>query len=55
MSVYALGEFGAIQKGKHMFCHIVNGQNDCGTFEFVHIWKKQGNNWSLHRVISYGH
>ena len=55
MSIHALGEFGALQKGMHTFCHMVYGKNDCGTFEFVHIWKKEGRNWELYRVISYGH
>jgi len=55
MKVYPIHEFGAIQKGKHQFCHRVNGKNDCGIFEFVHLWKKQGNAWKLFRVISYDH
>jgi hypothetical protein len=55
MSVHALGDFGAIQKGRHTFCHEVEGKNDCGTFEFLHIWKRHDSNWRLHRVISYGH
>jgi hypothetical protein len=55
MSVYPIKDFGAIQKGRHTFCHIENGKNDCGTFEFVHIWKKINGSWQITRVISYGH
>ena len=50
-----LGEFGAMQKGKHRFCHMNNGVEDCGIFDFMHIWKKQGETWTIHRVISYNH
>lgn len=55
MSVHPLGDFGAIQKGRHTFCHLADGKNDCGTFEFLHVWKRDGRDWILHRVISYGH
>jgi ketosteroid isomerase-like protein len=55
MSVYPITDFGAVQKGRHTFCHKVDGKNDCGTFEFVHIWKREDGLWRLHRVISYGH
>ena len=54
-SVHALGDFGAVQKGQHTFCHEVEGENDCGTFEFLHIWKRLNGDWRLHRVVSYGH
>jgi ketosteroid isomerase-like protein len=53
--VYAIPRYGAIQKGKHTFCHEENGQDDCGTFEFVHVWRREGDRWRLARVISYGH
>lgn len=55
MVVYRLDNFGAIQKGRHKFCHEVDGKADCGTFEFLHIWKKNEGKWSLHRVVSYDH
>lgn len=55
MSVHPLGEFGAIQKGRHTFCHMADGKKDCGTFEFLHIWKRDRRDWRLHRVVSYGH
>lgn len=55
MRVYPVKDFGAIQKGNHTFCHVENGKNDCGTFEFVHVWKKTDESWQLYRVVSYGH
>ena len=50
-----LGSFGAMQKGKHRFCHMNNGKEDCGVFDFIHLWKKEGDRWLIHRVISYNH
>ena len=55
MEVYAVKDYGAIQTGIHTFCHIENGKNDCGTFKFLHIWKRIGDGWKLARVVSYGH
>ncbi len=53
--VYPVNNYGAIQTGQHTFCHIESGKNDCGTFKFLHIWKRNGNEWKLARVVSYGH
>lgn len=53
--VLPLGSFGALHQGRHRFCHPVDGKDDCGTFEFMHVWKRQDGQWRLHRVISYGH
>ncbi|MCC2957303.1 nuclear transport factor 2 family protein [Massilia sp. IC2-477] len=55
MEVFEVKDYGAIQKGKHSFCHMENGKNDCGTLSFLHIWKRTGNGWKLARVVSYGH
>ena len=55
IEVYPVKDYGAIQIGSHEFCHPVNGVQDCGTFQFVHIWKKEGDTWKIARVISYGH
>lgn len=55
VSVYPVPGYGAIQVGKHRFCHPENGVMDCGVFEFVHVWKKTDGSWTLARVISYGH
>ena len=55
LEVYPIKDYGAIQKGKHRFCHMQNGKNDCGTFEFVHVWKRTDDGWRITRVLSYGH
>jgi len=55
MEVYEVKDYGAIQTGKHTFCHLENGKNDCGTFSFLHIWKRVKTGWKLARVVSYGH
>ncbi len=55
LQVYPLGNYGAIQIGEHRFCHIENGKNDCGNFQFVHVWQKKDGQWKISRVISYGH
>ena len=55
LEVYEVKDFGAMQIGQHRFCHTENGKQDCGTFKFVHIWKKIKNEWKIARVISYDH
>jgi ketosteroid isomerase-like protein len=55
MEVHPVPNYGAIQTGEHTFCHMEAGKNDCGTFKFVHIWKKTGSNWNLTRVVSFDH
>lgn len=54
-AVFPIKDFGAIQKGQHRFCHLENGVNDCGTFQFLHIWQRTDDSWQLVRVVSYGH
>ena len=54
-SIYPIKDFGAIQIGKHRFCHIEKGKNDCGTFGFTNVWRESEDGWKLHRVLSYGH
>ncbi|HVF96555.1 MAG TPA: nuclear transport factor 2 family protein [Flavisolibacter sp.] len=53
--IHPIKNYGAIQIGSHRFCHQENGKQDCGTFKFVHIWKKTSGGWKLTRVISYDH
>jgi len=55
LEVYPVKDFGAMQIGMHRFCHTENGKPDCGTFKFVHIWKKINGEWKISRVVSYGH
>ncbi|MDJ0918474.1 MAG: nuclear transport factor 2 family protein [Woeseiaceae bacterium] len=53
--VYPIVGYGAIQVGKHRFCHPENGEMDCGVFDFLHIWKESNDAWTLTRVVSYSH
>ena len=53
--VYPMGDEGAIQVGQHTFCHPENGQDVCGTFDFVHVWRRVEGGWKVARVVSYGH
>lgn len=55
LQVYPIPGYGAMEIGAHSFCHEENGKQDCGTFKFVHIWKRIGNEWKIARVISYDH
>ena len=55
LEIYPIKDYGAIETGSHRFCHQENGRQDCGSFKFVHIWKKTGNEWKVTRIISYDH
>ena len=55
LEVYPIKNYGAMEVGRHRFCHVENGKDDCGTFSFVHIWRQTKTGWKISRVISYGH
>jgi ketosteroid isomerase-like protein len=55
LEVYPLKDYGAIEIGQHRFTHKENGKEETGSFKFVQIWRKTGEQWKLARVISYGH
>jgi ketosteroid isomerase-like protein len=55
MEVYPIKDFGAVQLGRHRFCHQENGKDDCGTFQFVHTWQKKDGQWKVARIISFDH
>jgi len=55
LRVYPIAKYGALELGAHRFCHDEHGQNVCGTFQFVQLWRQQGSDWKLARVVSYGH
>lgn len=55
LEVFPVKDYGAIQIGAHTFCHTENGKQDCGTFKFIHVWKKTGTGWKITRVLSYDH
>ena len=55
LQVYPIKGYGAIEIGRHQFCHKENGQDDCGAFNFVHVWQRKDGEWKIARVVSYGH
>lgn len=55
MEVYPVKDYGAVQIASHTFCHAENGRQDCGTFKFIHVWKKTPEGWKIARVVSVGH
>ena len=55
LEVYPIKDYGAIEVGRHRFCHVENGKDDCGTFSFVHIWRRTNAGWKISRAVSYGH
>jgi hypothetical protein len=55
LEVYPIKDYGAIEAGRHTFCHVENGRQDCGTYKFVHIWKHENGAWQITRIITYGH
>jgi ketosteroid isomerase-like protein len=55
LEVYPIKDYGAIEVGAHQFCHSEKGQDQCGTFRFVHLWRKEGGAWKISRVVSYAH
>lgn len=55
LQVYPIPNFGAMQLGSHKFCHTENGKQDCGVFQFAHVWQKKDGKWKVTRVLSFGH
>jgi ketosteroid isomerase-like protein len=55
LQVYPIKDYGAIEIGAHRFCHTENGKLDCGTFQFLHVWKYDAGHWQVSRAVSYGH
>ena len=55
LEVYPIKNYGAIEVGLHRFCHEENGRTECGTFKFLHVWRKTRKSWRLSRIVSYAH
>lgn len=54
LRVYPIKGFGAIAQGVHRFCQLKS--NSCeGAADFVIVWKQDGEQWQITRVLSYGH
>ena len=55
IDVYPLRDYGAIEVGRHRFCHEEASRTDCGAFAFVHVSRRENGGWRISRVVSYGH
>lgn len=55
LEVYPIAGYGALQVGAHTFCHTENGAPDCGTFQFLQVWRFRDGAWKVSREVSYGH
>jgi ketosteroid isomerase-like protein len=53
--VCPIKDYGAIETGSHKFCHLENGKEICGTFQFIILWQKNKDEWKISRIISYDH
>jgi hypothetical protein len=54
LRVYPIKNYGAIEEGEHVFCQVDSGHCE-GIAKFVMIWRLNGGNWVLTRILSYGH
>jgi Domain of unknown function (DUF4440) len=52
--VYPIKDFGAIVQGVHTFCQFKSGTCE-GKAEFLIVWRQQGDQWRITRVLSFGH
>lgn len=55
LEVYPIRGYGAIETGAHTFCHREDGRDDCGTFKFLHVWRRRDGQWQITRAVSYDH
>jgi len=53
LEVYPMQNYGAIQIGKHVFAKA--GEPGAEAAQFVHLWKRVGDQWRLARVLSFDH
>ena len=54
LQVYAVKDFGAIEHGVHRFCQV--GTDRCeGEADFTIVWRLRDGQWTITRVLSYGH
>ncbi|MEH6827240.1 nuclear transport factor 2 family protein [Parasphingorhabdus sp.] len=57
LTVERLGNWGAMQRGRHQFYLVVPDGEDRleGDADFIHLWRHDATGWKIARVISYGH
>ena len=54
LQVFPVKDFGAIAQGSHRFCDTARGTCE-GLADFVMLWRLHDGQWSITRVLSYGH
>ncbi|KRG87617.1 hypothetical protein ABB34_04115 [Stenotrophomonas daejeonensis] len=54
LQVFPIKDFGAIAQGSHRFCDIAGGKCE-GLADFTMLWHLHDGQWTLTRVLSYGH
>ena len=57
LEIYPVKDYGAIETGIHRFYATEKGQPEelSSEAKFVHVWRKEGGEWKISRIISYGH
>lgn len=57
LEVHPIKGYGAIEIASHRFYHTNPGQQEklSGVYKFVHVWQFKDGQWTLKRIISYGH
>jgi hypothetical protein len=55
VEIYPIKDFGAIETGRHTFCHTENGKLECATFKFLEIWEIKNGQWKIAKIITYDH
>lgn len=57
LTVERLGDWGAMQRGRHQFYRVLPDGRDRleGDADFIHLWHYDPAGWKIARVISYGH
>lgn len=57
VEVFPAGPDHAMHIGKHGFCNKPSGAapEECSVYGFSMVWERDGGQWTLLRVLSYGH
>lgn len=58
LEVHTLKGYGAVEIGIHRFCPVDEAgacRTTAGPARFVHLWRQDGTDWQLARVISFDH
>lgn len=54
LRIYPIQGFGAISQGTHRFCQTDAGGCE-GEADFTMVWRQRDGQWTITRVLSYGH